>query len=219
MKELTYRCARNRVDWRKLSLFGAMLIVAGLVFQMFTLPYSLNMWFLSRPAMVSLSGSMNGTIPSSEAHSEARAEQFQFVPTVPIVSANFSLKLIQSMPVEPKKVTDPVKRKPISRRRKKNIKPDDKSNVSSPPPPHKNVPSRFQVGSMTVLLFIHSKYNKGSYYESFPSYLQRYIWSLPPNEALVYAKKEIEHTPVVVDDPDLFAPLFQNVSVFRRYMS
>ncbi|XP_040990678.1 probable glycosyltransferase At5g03795 [Juglans microcarpa x Juglans regia] len=188
MKELIYRCERNRVDWRKLSLFGAMLTVAGVVFQMFTLPYSLNMWFLLPPATVSLSGSMNGTIPSSEARSEARAEQFQLVPTVPIVSVNSSLKLIQSMPVEPKKVTDLVKRKPISRRRKKNIKPDDKSNILSPPPPHKTVPSRFQ----------------------------RYIWSLPPNEALVYAKKEIEHTPVVVDDPDLFAPLFQNVSVFRR---
>lgn len=35
----------------------------------------------------------------------------------------------------------------------------------------------------------------------------------------MYAKKEIEHAPVVVDDPDLFTPLFQNVSVFKRYIS
>lgn len=49
-------------------------------------------------------------------------------------------------------------------------------------------------------------------------YFQRYIWSLSPNEALAYAKKEIEHAPMVVDDPDLFTPLFQNVSVFKRYI-
>ncbi|KAJ7952535.1 Exostosin-like [Quillaja saponaria] len=49
-----------------------------------------------------------------------------------------------------------------------------------------------------------------------PLRLQRYIWSLPPNEALLYAKKEIEHVPLVADDPDLYASLFRNVSVFKR---
>ena len=49
-------------------------------------------------------------------------------------------------------------------------------------------------------------------------YFQRYIWSLSPNEALAYAKKESKHAPMVVDDPDLFTPLFQNVSVFKRYI-
>ena len=35
----------------------------------------------------------------------------------------------------------------------------------------------------------------------------------------MYAKKEIEHAPVVVDDPELFSPLFRNISVFKRYIS
>lgn len=41
---------------------------------------------------------------------------------------------------------------------------------------------------------------------------------MPPNEALVYAKKEIEHAPPVIEDPDLYIPLFKNVSVFKRYL-
>ncbi|XP_040367478.1 probable glycosyltransferase At5g03795 [Rosa chinensis] len=31
-----------------------------------------------------------------------------------------------------------------------------------------------------------------------------------------YAKKEIDHAPEVIDDPDLYAPLFRNMSVFKR---
>ncbi|XP_072966754.1 uncharacterized protein [Typha angustifolia] len=41
-------------------------------------------------------------------------------------------------------------------------------------------------------------------------------WRMSPDEALTYAKKEIENAPLVVDDPDLHAPLFRNVSVFKR---
>lgn len=37
------------------------------------------------------------------------------------------------------------------------------------------------------------------------------------DQQLIYAKREISRAPVVYDDPDLFAPLFLNVSVFKRY--
>ncbi|XP_038987629.1 probable glycosyltransferase At5g03795 [Phoenix dactylifera] len=40
--------------------------------------------------------------------------------------------------------------------------------------------------------------------------------SMSPDEQLRYAKMEIENAPLVVDDPELFAPLFRNVSVFKR---
>ncbi|XP_040369022.1 probable glycosyltransferase At5g03795 isoform X1 [Rosa chinensis] len=30
-----------------------------------------------------------------------------------------------------------------------------------------------------------------------------------------YAKKEIDHAPEVIDDPDLYAPLFRNMSIFK----
>ncbi|KAJ4712713.1 Exostosin-like [Melia azedarach] len=46
--------------------------------------------------------------------------------------------------------------------------------------------------------------------------LDRYIRTLSPIEALVFAKKEIEHAPIITEHPELYAPLFQNVSVFKR---
>ncbi|XP_059657596.1 probable glycosyltransferase At5g03795 [Cornus florida] len=49
-----------------------------------------------------------------------------------------------------------------------------------------------------------------------PSRSLRYIWSLTPDEALLYAKKEIQNASIVTDETDLYAPLFRNVSVFRR---
>ncbi|KAK9145991.1 hypothetical protein Sjap_005894 [Stephania japonica] len=45
---------------------------------------------------------------------------------------------------------------------------------------------------------------------------QRHVWSLPPDEALVYARKEIDNSPIVANDPDLYAPVFRNVSHFIR---
>uniref|UniRef100_I1NQ07 Exostosin GT47 domain-containing protein n=1 Tax=Oryza glaberrima TaxID=4538 RepID=I1NQ07_ORYGL len=44
-----------------------------------------------------------------------------------------------------------------------------------------------------------------------PSY-----WRMAPEEALRYAKKEIMAAGPVIDDPDLYAPLFKNVSQFKR---
>ncbi|CAH9079928.1 unnamed protein product [Cuscuta epithymum] len=48
------------------------------------------------------------------------------------------------------------------------------------------------------------------------NHMLRYITSLTPDEGLEYAKKEIEHAQLVDDDPDLYAPLFRNVSTFKR---
>jgi hypothetical protein len=39
---------------------------------------------------------------------------------------------------------------------------------------------------------------------------------MEPVEALRYAKREIRDAEPVVDDPDLYAPLFKNVSQFKR---
>jgi hypothetical protein len=102
MKELFRRCVGYKIDWRKLFLVGAMLTIAGVVFQMFSLPYSLEIWFLSPHVTVSSHESLNSTIPLSETLTKARVEEFQFVLAAPVVSVNSSIKLIQSMPVEPK---------------------------------------------------------------------------------------------------------------------
>ncbi|XP_040376926.1 probable glycosyltransferase At3g07620 isoform X1 [Oryza brachyantha] len=42
------------------------------------------------------------------------------------------------------------------------------------------------------------------------------LWSTAADEELIYAKKGIANAPLVSNDPDLHAPLFQNVSVFRK---
>ncbi|CAD6237748.1 unnamed protein product [Miscanthus lutarioriparius] len=44
-----------------------------------------------------------------------------------------------------------------------------------------------------------------------PSY-----WRMTPEEALRYAKTEIRNAEPVLDDPDLYAPVFKNVSQFKR---
>ncbi|EEF31735.1 catalytic, putative [Ricinus communis] len=80
------------------------------------------------------------------------------------------------------------KKNSVARRRRKKNKVNDDAKVVPPVPPRVPVPHQ----------------------------LQRYIWSLSPNDALLYAKKEIESAPVISDDPYLYAPLFLNVSVFKR---
>lgn len=42
------------------------------------------------------------------------------------------------------------------------------------------------------------------------------LWSTSADEELIYAKKEIANATLASDDPDLYAPLFRNVSVFKR---
>ncbi|XP_044971770.1 probable glycosyltransferase At3g07620 [Hordeum vulgare subsp. vulgare] len=42
------------------------------------------------------------------------------------------------------------------------------------------------------------------------------LWSTAADEELIYAKKEIANAPLVFGDPDLYAPLYRNVSVFKR---
>lgn len=42
------------------------------------------------------------------------------------------------------------------------------------------------------------------------------VLKLPPDEALLYAKREIENAPLVINDTDLYAPLFRNLSSFKR---
>ncbi|XP_020593408.1 uncharacterized protein LOC110033696 [Phalaenopsis equestris] len=61
------------------------------------------------------------------------------------------------------------------------------------------------------------KSSEGNMKASAYSETQMHLRSLRPDEALIYAKKEIEDAPLVTNDPDLYAPLFLNVSVFKRW--
>ncbi|XP_021767984.1 probable glycosyltransferase At5g03795 [Chenopodium quinoa] len=49
-----------------------------------------------------------------------------------------------------------------------------------------------------------------------PTPLQRYVWSLSPKEALLYAKKELKNATFFGNGSDLYAPIFKNVSNFQR---
>ncbi|KAL1194645.1 putative glycosyltransferase [Cardamine amara subsp. amara] len=45
---------------------------------------------------------------------------------------------------------------------------------------------------------------------------ERNALSLPPKKALAYAKLEIQRAVEVINDTDLYSPVFRNISVFRR---
>ncbi|KAL2545290.1 Exostosin family protein [Forsythia ovata] len=48
------------------------------------------------------------------------------------------------------------------------------------------------------------------------NHVPRHLSSLTPDEALAFAKRNIENAALVGDDPELYAPLFRNVSTFKR---
>ncbi|XP_062029210.1 probable glycosyltransferase At5g03795 [Rosa rugosa] len=187
MKEFFRLCAGLKIDWKRLIFAGAFMTTAGVILQMFLLTDPIDMWSLSLPIANVSDESLNSIRSFNQTFSEGRVKRLQLISAeVPIVPPNSSLKLNLSVPVMPYIGTVPTGR---SRRRKKGGNVDNMSKVIPPPdPPRMHVPYR----------------------------LQKFIWSLTPNEALVYAKKEIDHAPEVIDDPDLYAPLFRNMSVFKR---
>ncbi|KAJ9706964.1 hypothetical protein PVL29_002098 [Vitis rotundifolia] len=180
-----------RISWKKLFVVVAIMTTVGMVLQTHTLPYPMATWFLPPQTMVSSYKSLNGsTVHLTETLSLESAEQFQLVPTAPVVSLNSSTELVKSVPIVEERAQVSPRRNSSSRTRRKNAKIDkmnEKKVVFHPPPP-RTVPTR----------------------------LQRYIWSLPPDEALLFAKREIQNVSTVTDDPELYASLFHNVSVFKR---
>ncbi|KAL8136640.1 hypothetical protein V2J09_002641 [Rumex salicifolius] len=79
---------------------------------------------------------------------------------------------------------DPGKsiRRRKKRRKRRKPKSDDYETNSSPPPPQPP-----------------------------PTHFQRHIWSLPPDEGLMYAKKELQHAPLIANDSELYGPIFRNL--------
>lgn len=50
-----------------------------------------------------------------------------------------------------------------------------------------------------------------------PTDFQRPRWSAAVDQELLQTRSEIENAPTVNDDVNLYAPLFRNVSRFKRY--
>ncbi|KAF4397535.1 hypothetical protein CsatB_021191 [Cannabis sativa] len=191
MRQIFQHCALYRIDWRKIFFAGALMTITGVMLQTLTLPYPLNKWFLSPPVTVSLDEPFNVTIElTNNRVNESRVQQFQLLEAVPNVLLNSPAESNFSVSVEPKIPAVSVQtRKSLSRRRRKSIDVGSKPNHTAPPTaPHKTVPFR----------------------------LQKFVGSFKPNQALKYARKEINHAPLVTDDPELYAPLFLNISLFKR---
>lgn len=181
MRELLWRCAWKKVDWRKLLFLGVVMTIVGVLVPTYAFPHTVNMWFLSPPLAVSSYVSLNGSMQLREALTEARVQQFPPVSAASVLSPNTTVPSIN------KRAKVSRTRNSVLKRRKKKSKENDESKVVLPPP-RSPIPPR----------------------------MQRFIWSLSPNDALIYAKREIEHAPVVIDDPYLSAPIFRNISVFKR---
>lgn len=146
MRERLRRCAGSRVEWRKLFIAGAMMTIAGVVLQMFSLPYPLKAWFLATQVTVSsLDEHLNATmeLSSNVEHSQT------FVPgalsSVNLLDSRTELNL--SPPVVPERSTPRQRKKSVARRRKNN-RVKKISPPPPPPPPRRIIPYRLQVNSL-----------------------------------------------------------------------
>ncbi|XP_061337019.1 probable glycosyltransferase At5g03795 isoform X2 [Gastrolobium bilobum] len=182
MRELSWRCFGNKIDWGRLILLAAILTVSGFVFQMLIHSYLIlpNKLLLSLHETDSLYRYYNSTVQPSELLKGARLQQVQLSLPNSLIMPNSSNTLVQSVSVKQENLEE------LGKEEKKLADTTKIATLSSSPHGH------------------------------VPSHKQRQMQFLPPNEALMYAKKEIDHAPSVSEDPNLYAPLFRNVSVFRR---
>ncbi|XAR57499.1 Xylogalacturonan beta-1,3-xylosyltransferase [Bertholletia excelsa] len=190
-----------RINWTKLLMLGSIITITGVMVQIYRLPHPLALWIHSPQAAEMSHKSLNTSRHLGEHNLLAQVDQFRTHLVEPVASANMSTNLYsvntstnlnESVPVV-EDIQKARKRARIERMRKrKQMTREMRETMMLTPvlPPRKPVPPE----------------------------LQRYIYSLTPDEALVYAKKEMENISSVLDDPDpdLYAPLFRNVSIFQR---
>ncbi|XP_054809291.1 probable glycosyltransferase At5g25310 isoform X1 [Prosopis cineraria] len=187
MRKLSRRCSRHKIDWRRLIFIGATLAISFILFLMLVNSRQLDKDYLSPLESVSLNQSFSNTTLSNEFLEEARHQQVHLSQPASVVSPDVSNRLVQSVPVQLERVEPHQSNISVSGEQEDKAF-ARKTAIITLSPPHGFVSSRSQ----------------------------RYIRSMLPNEALVYARKEIEYAHQVVEDSDLYSPLFRNVSVFRR---
>lgn len=152
MRECLRRCSGSRVKWRKLFIAGAMMTTAGVVLQMFSLPYPLKAWFLATQVTVSsLDEHLNATMAlSSEPVVKSNVEHSQALVPGALSSVNLvdsPTELNLSPPVVPERSTPWQRKKSVARRRKNN-RVKKISPPPPPPPPRRVIPYRLQVNSL-----------------------------------------------------------------------
>lgn len=183
MRELSWRCFRHKIDWRRLFLLVSIFTASGFVFQMIvhTSVISPNKHFHFPPGAADSYKSSNSTIQSNEFIKETILQNVHLTLPNSAVSPKLSNNFVQSVSVEADSINTEARRK-----KDRNL-----ANTST------TVTTSFPRGRV-------------------PSGKQTDIRLITPTEALVYARKEIDHVTSVNEDPDLYAPLFRNVSVFKR---
>lgn len=96
-----------RICWQKLFIVLAMTTTAVMVLQTYTLPYPMATWFLSPQLPVSSNKSLNGSpLHLTKSLSLESSEQFQLVPTAPVVYLNSSPELVHSAPITEDRAQD-----------------------------------------------------------------------------------------------------------------
>ncbi|CAI9095745.1 OLC1v1031745C1 [Oldenlandia corymbosa var. corymbosa] len=186
-----------RVDWRKLLLFSSLLTIVSFVVQISRLPYPLRELVFPSSAITTSTYKNINRVTSENTHSAPGVHLATLQITPVNISQNFSAKtnqtevkvdnVVSSRSRQINRTVASPRRRRRGRRRRKQEEVDE---ITTPPAP----PS----------------------YANMSKEVLRRIWSLTPHEALLYAKREIENAPLVQDDPDLYAPLFHNVSTFKR---
>lgn len=201
------------VDWAKLILASALVSTAFHVFLTYGLPpYSSDSFF---SPSVSLSYATDGTVaaavqsPSPVPSSlVAVPRQSPAPPEAPSLSSHYPNSSFShnSIPVGAS-VSKHSTENEIS-----NVRSSDSSGSKVevfPSPFFKNF--MFLVSFLSCFGWIVSTHLAGDL-----GIVQRPLRWLPTDDALAYAKSEIERAPIIYDDPDLHPPLFRNVSIFKR---
>ncbi|XP_027337440.1 probable glycosyltransferase At5g03795 [Abrus precatorius] len=134
------------------------------------------------------SSNSNSTVHSNEFLEGARLQQVHLTLPNSVISPNSSDKLVQSFSAEEDNVDSRAPQKNFVSKNKNIV---DAIRITATSPSHRG---------------------------DVPSGKQRRVWLLPPDKALVYAKKEIDHAPSANEDPNLYAPLFRNISVFKSFL-
>ncbi|KAI8015705.1 hypothetical protein LOK49_LG05G01739 [Camellia lanceoleosa] len=126
--------------------------------------------------------------PREGTHAQARLDEHNFSLTPPNDFISSSIKLPSFSASIVKDEAKVTRQRARLERRRMRIMRQKIPSPPPPPPPHRPL----------------------------PLYLLRHIRSLTSDEVLVYAKKEMENISSVLNDPDpdLYAPLFRNVSIF-----
>ncbi|CAL9056048.1 probable glycosyltransferase At5g03795 [Musa acuminata AAA Group] len=188
------RRGRTMSHWRRRITAVALLSSAVTALLAFTMPYPLALGLIFPLGPLSSAGtSFDEYEPLPPSPSLVRVK-----PNEPAVSTSNSVSS-SSLFAPPQVLRNRIEPPPVVRKRSKRRR----SKRREPPPVVRNVdlPARKSNPSDVKVPSLRRE----------PAY-----WRMAPEEALRLAKREIQNPPVVLDDPDLYAPLFKNVSVFKR---